>query len=494
MMNAKNPELLRYVRSELRLSRVATIVSGTVFGAGLLSLILSAAHEHQPVTRLQYWREVYAAIFVVSTLVLILWTLINSSQAVVSERTHRTFDFWRTTRLSPMTLAIGKLIGAPIGAWLQFAVALPILVFAGVMGGYSVITTVGSMLVLALFNLALGSLALCLSMRARDPRRSTMLTLLLAVFVIPNLTMRMSWFAGRGADSAWSAFNPIGGLSAWHEGHLLKVMLFGHAVSSIFVTILLSLAVIAWCMAALVRSIKMEPEQRSLFSPVQVVGVSASVLLFVYAAFRPNFDSAEWTLNGLMATGVGATFLCLYFTVVSTLFSRDSLRNQLRGMSAGQVAGRLVAPWIATGLIGLFAALWAMSAYRGSFAGMAVPWMGLIGLFLAITAYAIRDGMFLQWMVGQRVKLPVLKGAVLLVCYYVGSGVLAATLVGPERMGQMLRWLTPVAGDPAHLADVSVVLVIAMLVPPLATAGLLAGGVFRKMQRSNASAARPVNA
>ena len=170
MINIKNPELLRYVRSELRLSRVATIVSGTVFGAGLLSLIVSVAYQHQSVDSSQYWREVYAAVFVASTLVLVLWTLINSSQAVVSERTHRTFDFWRTTRLSPMTLAIGKLIGAPIGAWLQFVVALPILVFAGLMGGYSVLATIGSMLVLALFNLALGSLALCLSMRARDPR------------------------------------------------------------------------------------------------------------------------------------------------------------------------------------------------------------------------------------------------------------------------------------------------------------------------------------
>jgi hypothetical protein len=271
------------------------------------------------------------------------------------------------------------------------------------------------------------------------------------------------------------------------------VMLFGQGVPSIFVTILLSLAVISWSMAALVRSIKMEPEQRSLFSPMQVVGVSASVLLFVYAAFRPNFDSAEWILNGLMGTGVAATFLCLYFTVISTLFSRDSLRRQLKGMSAGQVAGRLVAPWLATGLIGLFAAVTALSAYRGSYAVMAVPWVGLIGLFLGITAYAVRDGMFLQWMISQRVKLPVLKGVVLLVCYYVGSGVLAATLVGPERMGQMLRWLTPIAGDPSHLESVSVVLVIAMLVPPLATAGLLASGVFRKMQRSSASAARPVS-
>jgi hypothetical protein len=275
---------------------------------------------------------------------------------------------------------------------------------------------------------------------------------------------------------------------------MAKVMLFGHAVPSLLVTVLLLLAVIAWCMTALVRSIKMEPEQRSLFSPLQVVGVSASVLLFVYAAFRPNFDSAEWTLNGLMATGLGTAFLCLYFTVVSTLFSRDNLRHQLRGASAGQVAGRLIAPWIATGVIGLFAAVWALAGYRQAYAGMTVPWVGLVGLFPAITAYAVRDGMFLQWMISQRVKLPVLKGAVLLVCYYVGSGVLAATLVGPERMGQMLRWLTPISGDPTHLADVSIVLVVAMLVPPLATAGLLASGVFRKMQRSGASSARAVSA
>ena len=181
-----------------------------------------------------------------------MWTLINSSQAVVSERTHRTFDFWRTTRLSPMTLAVGKLIGAPIGAWLQFATALPILIFAGLLAGYSVIATVGSVLVTGLFNLALGSLALCLSMRAQDPRRSTMLTLVLAVFVLPNLSGRTLWFGGQSAESAWSAFNPMGGLAAWHNGYLYKVMLFGFAVPSVVVTIALSLVVVAWCMAALI--------------------------------------------------------------------------------------------------------------------------------------------------------------------------------------------------------------------------------------------------
>lgn len=495
MIGIKNPELLRYVRSELRLSRVATIVSGTVFGAGLLSLIVSVMNGHQLMTRAQYWQEVYWAVFVVSTLVLVLWTLINSSQAVVGERTHRTFDFWRTTRLSPLTLAIGKLIGAPIGAWLQFATVLPILIFAGLLAGYSALATVGSVLVIALFNLALGSLALCLSMRAQDPRRSTMLTLVLAVFVLPNLSSRIGLgFGGQSAESAWSAFNPSGGLAAWHQGYMGKVLLFGYAVPSILVTIVLSLVVMAWCMAALVRSIKMEPDQRSLFSPLQVVGVSASVLLFVYAAFRANPDSYEWTLSGLIATGIVATILCLYFTVVSTLYSRDNLRHWLRSMSVGQIAGRLAAPWVATGMVGLLAAVWALMGYRQSYVGMSVPWVDVIGGFVAILAYAIRDGMFLQWMISQRVKLPVLKGVVLLVCYYVGTAVLAATLVGPERMGQMLRWLAPISGDPSHPVDVSLVLVVATLVPPLATAALLASGVFRKLQRTTASAVTPVNA
>ena len=87
------------------------------------------------------------------------------------------------------------------------------------------------------------------------------------------------------------------------------------------------------------------------------------MLLFVYAAFRPSPGSAEWTLSGLIAAGIVTTTLCLYFTVVSTLFSRDNLRHRLRSMSVGQIAGRLMAPWVATGVIGLVAAVWALAGY-----------------------------------------------------------------------------------------------------------------------------------
>ena len=112
-------------------------------------------------------------------------------------------------------------------------------------------------------------------------------------------------------------------------------------------------------------------------------------------------------------------------------------------------------------------------------------------MYLAIAAYAVRDGMFLQWMIAQRVKAPVLKGSVLLACYYAGSGVLAAVLAGPQHMGQMLRWLVPFSSNPAEPVAQPLWLMLMVLVPPLATAALLASGVFRKMQRTPVGVASP---
>jgi len=503
MIDIKNPELLRYVRSELRPARVAVIMGGTLGGALLLALFISANTAVSKLYTRAYWQDVYGAIFVASSMILVLWSLLNASQAVVSERTHRTFDFWRTTRLSPMTLAVGKLFGAPIGAWLQFATALPVAVVLGTLGGFRVTTIIGSFLVVGLCNVTLSALALCLSMRAQDSRRATMLMLMLAVGLIPTLaSLRLDYGPGSTTDlSAWTALDPIPALSGWHEGAILRLLLFAHAVPSLLVTIALCAVVIAWSLTALVRSIKLEPEQNSLFSPVQVVGISVCVLLYSYAAYRPwgmirtehGFEE-HGSLSGLLAMGIATTLTCLYFTVVSTLLSRDNLRHRLRVSQPQQITARLIWPWLATSFIGLIAAVWALSGYRGQFAGETVQWSGITAMYLAVAAYALRDGMFLQWMIAQRVKAPVLKGSVLLAVYYAGCGVLSAVMVGPLHMGQMLRWLAPFSGNPTEPEAQPVWLTLMLLVPPAATALLIASGVFRKMQKTAVRVVSPVNA
>src|ERR1044071_3833052 len=86
-------------------------------------------------------------------------------------------------------------------------------------------------------------------------------------------------------------------------------------------------------------------------------------------------------------------------------------------------------------------------------------------------------------MVSQRIKAPVLKGSALLACYYVASVVVAAIIAGPPNAIQMLRWLTPYVFHVGGMAPGPGWMILVFLVPPIATAALLAIGIFRSMQR-----------
>jgi len=505
-MITRNPELLRYVRSELRPARVAIIMLSALGGALLMGMFIFQQNGEREIT-LDYWRNVHGAIFLAASMILVLWSLLNVSQSVVSERTHRTFDFWRTTRLSPLTLALGKLFGAPLGPWLLYATLLPVLLFTGLMAHLRLSAIVGSYLVVALFNVALSAIALCGSARAQDARRATVFMLLAAIGLLPMLSVDIGRHTAAIGVSAWSAFNPSAAMGEWLDGRILHVSLSGVPVPALLVTVLLSLAIIGWCLVALVRCIKFEPDQISLFSPAQVVGVSASILLFVYAAFRPaasnvtapgyaadELDTARLTLQMLVGTGMAAAIACLYFTVNATLLTRDNLRQQLCKRAPVDVAMRAIAPWLATGLISFLAAVLALTGYRHMFAGADLQWFDVIATYLSVMAYVARDGMLLQWMVSQRVKAPVLKGSALLICYYVASVLVSAVMAGPDNMVQMLRWLVPYIYVPGQAQSGANWMILPMLVPPLATAALLAVGVFRNIRRPGQATAALVSA
>jgi hypothetical protein len=499
MKTFENPELLRYVRSELRPSRIAVTMIGTVAGCVLMTLFIMMDSNRRQLEPVVFWHNVYSAILLAASIILVLWSLLNTSQGVVSERTHRTFDFWRTTRLSPLALAVGKLVGAPLVPWLLFSTTLPVLLVMGVLGGVSVVNTLISFVVIALFAIALSAVALCASMRAQDARRANLMMLFIVLVVLPSLSMSTRAHGFAHNANAWTALTPVLGIGASLEGEILRVSLFGHAFPSLLLTAILSVVVIAWCLAAMVRGIKFEPEQRSLFSASQVVGVSATVMLFVYAAFRPvsqlvarpgGMDTstmAQLTLSELLMTGLSAALVCLYFTANSTLLTRDNLRRQMRTGSPVQIVLRLIAPWLATGAVTLLAAMLALKGYNASFSPYAPSWWGVIATYLSVTAYVVRDGLFLQWMISQRVKAPVLKGGVLLGAYYLACSTGSVLLLGPDHMQQALRWLAPPVANPGQ-AQEPVWLVLATLVPPLATAALIAAGTLEKMRRTQYAA------
>jgi hypothetical protein len=425
----------------------------------------------------------------------------------VSERTHRTFDFWRTTSLSPLRLAFGKLFGAPLSPWLLYATAFPVLLVTGLLGHCRLSAIVGSYLVIAVFNVALSAIALCGSARAKDSRRANIFMLLAVLGLLLTLNLGGGTHHFSGTLSAWTALSPAAGIAMWLGGSVLRVSLFGITVPSLLVTVILSLAVIAWCLVALVRCIKFEPEQISLFSPGQVVGVSASFLLFVYAGFQPigafitapnissnDAETAQLTLQSLIGLGVGAAVACLYFAVNATLLTRDNLRHELRTRVPSEVGLRTIAPWLGTGLVSILAAVLALLGYRHMFASVAPQWFNLFAIYLSVIAYVVRDGMFLQWMVSQKIKAPVLKGSALLACYYVGSAIVAAVIAGPPNAIQMLRWLTPYVFNLAPGVPGPGWMILIFVVPPIATAALLALGVFRSMQRPSTAATTLVGA
>ena len=256
------------------------------------------------------------------------------------------------------------------------------------------------------------------------------------------------------------------------------------------------------------RCIKFEPDQISLLSPSQVVGVSASILLFVYAAFQPvgafvtapnlpanDLETARLTLESLLGNGLAAAIACLYFAVNATLLTRDNLRHELRNRIAdgGRTARRRA---LAGNWIGLCCGrcYWRWLAIARMYAGASPQWFNLFAMYLSVMAYVTRDGMFLQWMVSQKIKAPVLKGSALLACYYFGSVMVAAVIAGPPNAVQMLRWLTPYVFNLAPNVPGPGWMILVFLVPPIATAVLLAVGVFRNMRRTSKAATALVQA
>lgn len=100
-----NPEFLRLARLELTPLRL--------IGAPLLLglyLLVAALPERS-------WENVLNAAFYAVLVVAAFWGARRAADAVASEIRERTWDAQRLSGLGPISMTVGKLFGAPIGAW-----------------------------------------------------------------------------------------------------------------------------------------------------------------------------------------------------------------------------------------------------------------------------------------------------------------------------------------------------------------------------------------
>lgn len=446
----QNPEFVRHVRAELRPARVLSAVVITYI---VIALIGMAVFNRQDPAQEQY-RVFYGFIVSIASGLLVLWCLSVGSQAVSGERELKTFDFLRTTRLTAGELLVGKLLGAPILAYVIYACALVVILPAGLAAGYSLgAILLTSLLVVCLAVLA-GLLGIWLSMLVEKMNRGA--GVLLLFFLWPFLAMGAVPGQG-GYLPGFHCLSPLPAVMWAHGGRTYfsrmgAVPVFGISVPYAAVTLLLDLSLGAWIVLMIVRNFKRDIEEIRLFSRWQAIGFAFYLNVLCYAFLDlhevlKNRDGAmAITWMGLLLTAFTTALVGL-----ATLSPPERLKVWERRRAAGEEGylseDGLPWPWMVVSAAMGFGMLVVQAvAVSGSVLTSTFNLQYAAAGALQLLAFTMRDILFLQWCRLTRMKSPVTKGVLLLLLYYFAASmvIIVATSVSQKEGLFAARVLAPV--------------------------------------------------
>ena len=157
----RNPLLILHVRSDLRPARAVAAAAIALVVCLLIAMGCWSANSGTPP---RFWTDFYFWLLGCQFVLLGVWSAGTCGQAVARERELKTFDFLKTTRLTPAEIMVGKVLGAPIVAYFLVACTLPISLVAGLVGGVRPVAIFGSIALLLAFNLFYSLAALAGSM------------------------------------------------------------------------------------------------------------------------------------------------------------------------------------------------------------------------------------------------------------------------------------------------------------------------------------------
>lgn len=452
----RNPELIRHARVELRPVRMATAAIVSVLLCALFLLIFF--HRGFDATSAPGGRDLAAILYIIlastQALVLCFWCLSSCSQAICSERSLKTFDFLRTTRLTSWELLAGMVFGVPLMAYFVMVCTLPFTLFLGLYAGFSLLAIVVTYLMLFLVSVVLSLATLTISMTTDRPRAGEVLLLTFVIAV-------GAWGAlvGIGSDSPFpglTAILVVGGLLPLY--HVLPnpygpvftpVPFFGVEVPSLFVSVVLYASAGAWLLLVLVRNLKKDREDIRFLSRWQAAGFAAYLNVLVLALLDlrrlvpgPASDVADCYL--------GLNFLILYVVGLTTLTPPGRLRvwRRLSPLNAQFYYSDDGPPW--PWMVASAIAAFVLLVLEAVAVRHVVPFSEwsvgtFAGLFSVLLVFAVRDVLFLQWCVAKGFRNPVVKGALFLFLYYVAAFTIAIFVLRSS-----LSWLTPIGvfGNP----------------------------------------------
>lgn len=430
----RNPLLILHVRSELRPARAAMAAAVTLVVCILIAMGCWSA-DHNDVR--EFFRDLYAWLLGSQFAVLGVWSAMACGQAVARERELKTFDFLKTTRLTPAELLVGKLLGAPIIAYFAVACTLPVSIVAGLVGGIRPAAVLGSVVLLVAFNLFYSLIGLWGSMLVEKASAGAVGLLGLLANLVA-LLFADGPFRGFAALSVAPALFTLHRLREFDIGHVLPTV-FGVEVPCVIVSLVLYVLLGAWFVLMIVRNLKRDLPQIQLLSRWQCVVLVAFLNLLFYAFLdtrRITLPSGQWSFShhfypsDVAVLAVLWNGLFLFLIGVAALSPPEKLKIWWRKGKAGEAsylaAHGLPWPWLVPAAAIAYALLVAEACGLRSVVPLGEWRLGFVGLlFLAFLIFTARDVLFLQWCLLTRMKHPVMKGILFLMLYYA-----AAVIIG----------------------------------------------------------------
>ena len=455
----QNPEMIRHVRAELRVSRAWTIgilVCVLCFLLGLVCWLIIQKFN------VEFFRSFYIATLVVQFLGVGFACGFRCGGTVIRERELKTFDFQITTRMTAAELMVGKILGVPIVAYFAVGCSLPFSFAAGLVGGFSFLTLLQTYLLLLILAVQTSLVALWISMQTKKRGQGGQGILAL----MPHFFFMMRPFTVLPGLACISVLTPLLNLYAPDQFQFAQwnPTFFGTEIPILLLTLVIYFALGAWFVLMVVRNLKKQLENIRLLSRWQSLGFAIFLNVLFYALLDPRSLDAVISPSTVAKIVVFLNGILWYLLGFANLTRHEKLKGWLRRRASGIkkyfAEDGLPWPWIVV----TAAASYLLLAVEAFSFRESIPFdewrLGRAGVqALTIVVFAVRDILFLQCCLLMKMKSPVGSGTFFLALYYIACllGSLAIKTVSAAG-AEVFVWLFvpyPVLlGDLSGLSEV----------------------------------------
>jgi len=421
-----NPELIRNARIQLRPGRMiaAAVICAVVSITVWISIVRTGSEI--VIDGMTQAGAVFALILTLQIAILLIAGGIFCLQSVHREKEMNTFDYQRVTRLTSLELAIGKLFGAPILAYVLVLCLMPVALTGAVVAKLAAQDVIMAYVLVLLGCVAFHALMLLVSvLLGRSGIAVSMLLFLMLV------AASSTDFAELQSPWAIHRLNPFYVLDLFSH-HLFvwgpqasisfQDSFWGVSVPHTAVLVVLYATFTAWFLAAVARNMKRDP------SAYEILPAPGMFLFVMYVNFLmlsflswKTAPEGEETVPALLVLSLWSLWL-LAFVLLRNRGKVRGRSRKLLGQAASWWAALWPAPYLALGAAIVGGTTVVLTAYHRE-PGSYWSWHMAAYYVAFLIVWLSRDALYLQWMALRRAKHPLGSAVVYLAIFYVCTSV-----------------------------------------------------------------------